>query len=104
MAKHAVVIVSDKDGLAVKPSNLLAYREDDIYFQNLTDHPVVIKFSPRTPFAWSNKNLTSKKISDEQRVQNVAGSYHYDVEVQIQGETVYAHASRPKIIIHDIFY
>lgn len=104
MPNHAVVVVSDEEGLAIRPATLLAHKDDEVHFQNLTDYSVVIKFDPsRSPFTWNDKPLASREKSNERVTQlTVAGSFPYEVEVIIGNNRVNAHASRPKIIIHDI--
>ena len=104
MATRVVVIVSDKEGISVVPGALLANRGDTVYFRNLTQNSVTLAFVNADIFGCADKTVTKEQQADLTVQQDVGlGSYFYDATANIGGEKVYAHASRPKIIIHDIF-
>jgi plastocyanin len=103
MATQVVVIVSDEEGISVVPSALLANEGDTVKFRNLTKNSVTLAFTNADVFGCTDKTV-SKDQKEELTVGSVGlGSYFYDAITNIGGEMVYAHASRPKIIIHDVF-
>ncbi len=107
MATRTVVIVADKDGMMVIPGILQANRNDVIKFGNLTDYNVTVQFTDLVPFDSSATiPVGGKNATAEETVKDTAdfAIYRYDVTANIGGETVYAHASRPKIIIHDMIF
>jgi len=106
MANHVVVVIADEDGFTVVPGQLLANNEDKVYFQNLTTEPVTLTFNDESLFGYREVNLGTGQDGEPPKdrdliVSKVAyGSYVYTVTIDVQGREVYAHASRPKIIIY----
>jgi len=106
MANYVVAIIADEDGFTVVPGQLLANNEDKVYFQNLTTEPVTLKFNDENLFGYREVNLGTDQDGEPPKDRGLTvnkvtcGSYGYTVTIDIQGKMVYAHASRPKIIIY----